>query len=202
MERKCLFTFDNFVISRMELNEILCRIYPLPTESLNEIINNTNRLEVKKGTMLIEADKICHYVYFISKGITRAFCCTKGRDITFWIGEEGTVALSMQSYINGLPGYESIVTLEDSVVYRISIENLHNLYQQDIHLANWGRVFAEKEILRAEKALIPQLFTTGRERYEQLLREQPHLLNRIPLENLASFLGMTPVSLSRIRSKL
>lgn len=75
------------------------------------------------------------------------------------------------------------------------------MYRQDIHLANWGRVFAEKEILRAEKSLIPQLFTTGRERYEALLAEQPHLLNRIPLENLASYLGLTPVSLSRIRSE-
>ncbi|MCM1356278.1 MAG: Crp/Fnr family transcriptional regulator [Staphylococcus sp.] len=151
---------------------------------------------------MVEADKVCPSVYFIANGIVRAYCFAKGRDITFWIGEEGTVALSMQSYINGTPGYENIIALEDCVLYRISINQLHDLYRHDIHLANWGRAFAEKEILRAEMSLIPQLFTTGRERYEQLLKDRPHLLNRIPLENLASYLGITPVSLSRIRNRI
>lgn len=184
----------------MELTEILTRIYPLPPVSIDKIAEMAHRVRMKKGTLLVEADKVCRNVFFVAQGIVRAFCYAKGRDITFWIGEEGTVALSMQSYINGKPGYESVVTIEDSLLYKISIDNLHELYSHDIHIANWGRVFAEKELLRAEKALIPQLFTTGSERYEQLLREQPHLLNRIPLENLASYLGVTPVSLSRIRS--
>lgn len=183
----------------MELTEILTRIYPLPPASIDKIAEKSERVEMKKGTVLVEADKVCRNVFFVAEGIVRAFCYAKGRDITFWIGEEGTVALSMQSYINGKPGYESIVTIEDCILYKISVDDLHELYRNDIHIANWGRIFAEKEILRAEEALIPQLFTTGSERYEQLLREKPHLLNRIPLENLASYLGVTPVSLSRIR---
>ena len=183
----------------MKLTEILTRIHPLPPESIDKISEKVERIEMKKGSMLVEAGKVCRDVFFVAEGIVRAFCYAKGRDITFWIGEEGTVALSMQSYINGKPGYESIVTIEDCTLYKISVDNLHELYLNDIHIANWGRIFAEKEILRAEKALIPQLFTTGSERYEQLLKEQPHLLNRIPLENLASYLGVTPVSLSRIR---
>lgn len=185
----------------MELTEILTQINPLPAESLRSIADMAQRVEVKKDTMLVEAGKICRSVYFVAQGIVRAYCYAKGRDITFWIGEEGTVALSMQSYINSMPGYENIVAIENCILYEVSSEDLHRLYRQDIYLANWGRVFAEKEILRAEKALIPQLFTTGSERYERLLREQPQLLNRIPLENLASYLGLTPVSLSRIRGK-
>ncbi len=185
----------------MELTEILTRIYPLPQESLNSIILKAEKVELPRGTLLIEADKVCRNVFFVAKGIVRAYCYAKGRDITFWIGDEGTVALSMLSYINATPGYENIVTIEDCILYRISVEDLHRLFHSDIHIANWGRVFAEKEILRAEKSLIPQLFTTGSERYEQLLKEQPQLLNRIPLENIASYLGVTPVSLSRIRSK-
>lgn len=183
----------------MELNEILSSICPLPSESVARITDKAERIKVRKGCLLVEADRICRDVYFISKGIVRAYCLANGRDITFWIGEEGTVALSMQSYINGVPGYENIVTLEECILYRITVDELHHLYRQDIDLANWGRVFAEKEILRAEESLIPQLFTTGRERYEKLLNDKPHLLNRIPLENLASYLGVTPVSLSRIR---
>lgn len=184
----------------MELTEILTRINPLPPESLDKIAEKVERVGRKKGTILVEAGKVCRNVFFVAEGIVRAYCYAKGRDITFWIGEEGTVALSMQSYINGEPGYESIVTIEDCILYRLSVDALQELYQHDIHIANWGRKFAEKEILRAEKVLIPQLFTTGGERYERLLREHPGLLNRMPLENLASYLGVTPVSLSRIRS--
>ena len=185
----------------MDLTEILTRITPLTPESIHKIAERVEKIDVRKGRMLVEADKVCRNVYFVAKGIVRAFCYAKGREITFWIGEEGTVALSMQSYINGKPGYETIVTIEDSTLYKISVDDLHDLFRHDIYIANWGRIFAEKEILRAEKNLIPQLFTTATERYEQFVKERPHLLNRIPLEHLASYLGVTPVSLSRIRSK-
>lgn len=185
----------------MELPEILTNIHPLPSESLERFSAKAREVEMKRGTMLVEAERVCREIFFVAKGIVRAYCYAKGRDITFWIGEEGTVALSMQSYINAKPGYENIVTIEDCKLYRMSIDELHELYLHDINICNWGRVFAEKEILRAEKALIPQLYTTGSERYEHLLREHPQLLNRIPLENLATYLGVTPVSLSRIRNK-
>ncbi len=185
----------------MDLPDILNQIYPLPPESLDKMSEIVELTEVKKGTLIVEADKICRNIFFVAQGIVRAYCYAKGRDITFWIGDEGSVALSMQSYINNIPGYEYIVTIEDCILYKMSVDNLKHLFRHDINIANWGRVFAEKEILRAEKSLIPQLFTTGKERYEALLRQQPQLLNRIPLENIASFLGVTPVSLSRIRGQ-
>ena len=77
-----------------------------------------------------------------------------------------------------------------------------DLFEEDIDIANWGRKLAELEFLRAEEKLIPLLFTTASERYRVLLERTPDLLQRIPLECLASYLGITPVSLSRIRAKL
>lgn len=186
----------------MELPEILCNIYPLPPAAIAKIAELAETVTAEKGATIISSDRIDGYVYFVAKGIVRAFCNADGRDITFWIGAEGSVALSMQGYINGRKGYESIITIEHCSLYRVPVKALHNLYLTDIDIANWGRVFAEKEILRAEKSLIPQLFTTGRERYEALQREQPQLLNRIPLEVLATYLGLTPVSLSRIRAQI
>lgn len=186
----------------MKLTDILNNIHHLPETSLSRLTELAEPLSVGKNEIIISADTVCHDVYFIAEGIVRAFSYAKGREITFWIGTEGSVALSMQSYINGSPGYENIVTLEPCRLFRISVSALKALYHTDIEIANWGRKFAEKEILRAEKTLIPQLFTTGKERYETLLREHPQLLNRIPLEKLASYLGLTPVSLSRIRGSL
>lgn len=186
----------------MELIDILDGIHHIPHESAYRLIDMTERISVDKNKIIISAGHVCRDVYFVSEGIVRAYSYAKERDITFWIGAEGSVALSMQSYIDDRPGYESIVTLEKCILYRIPTNDLHDLYSTDIHLANWGRKFAEKEILRAEKNLIPQLFSTGRERYEALLHNQPERLRRIPLENLASYLGLTPVSLSRIRNNI
>ena len=73
---------------------------------------------------------------------------------------------------------------------------------EDIHIANWARRFAESEFLRTEQKLIPMLFLPAARRYETLLRERPELLRRVPLETLASYLGITPVSLSRIRARM
>lgn len=99
-------------------------------------------------------------------------------------------------------GYESVECIEDTVLYVLRHATLTSLFADDVNIANWGRRFAEKEMLRTEERLIPQLFTTAAERYSSLMANHPELLRRVPLEHLASYLGVTPVSLSRIRATL
>ena len=108
----------------------------------------------------------------------------------------------MKSFVNDEKWYETIELMEDSVLYMLERGQLYRLFEEDIHIANWGRKFAEKELLKTEERLIPLLFTTASERYRKLLRDNPELLLRLPLECLASYLGITPVSLSRIRAEL
>ena len=104
---------------------------------------------------------------------------------TFWIGKEGDTIVSLMSYVYGRPGYESVELMEDSILYKASREALGKLFMEDIGIANWGRKFAKTEFMRTE---------------QKLLSEHPDLLQRLPLECLASYLGITPVSLSRIRA--
>lgn len=184
----------------MELPGILNRIYPLPQTSVSAVSACVEQIELERHTVVIDNRRPDRNVFFVRRGLLRAYVIADGREITFWIGDEGSVALSMESYVNGMPGYEVIETIEDSSLFRISLDNLEKLYLTDIHLANWGRKFAEKEIIRAERCLIPQLHTTATHRYLMLMRENPMLVNRVPQEYLASYLGVTPVSLSRIRA--
>lgn len=92
--------------------------------------------------------------------------------------------------------------MEDSLLYVLKRSDLERFLAEDIHIANWARRFAESEFLRTEQKLIPMLFLPAARRYETLLRERPELLRRVPLETLASYLGITPVSLSRIRARM
>ena len=81
-------------------------------------------------------------------------------------------------------------------------QSLHELFGKDIHIANWGREFAEQELLKTEERFIGRQFKTSLERYRDLMNHTPDLLQRVQLGYIASYLGITQVSLSRIRAKI
>ncbi|MFA1771697.1 Crp/Fnr family transcriptional regulator [Rufibacter glacialis] len=155
-----------------------------------------------KGHLLIRADHIEPNLYFIKKGIARAFAYQGGEEVTFWFGREGDPVISMKSYIENQKGYESIELLEESVLYELKAVTLQKLFVEDLHLANWGRRFAEQELIKTEERLISRQFRSASERYQQLLRENPDLVQRVQLGHIASFLGITRGSLSRIRAEI
>ncbi|MCB0633521.1 MAG: cyclic nucleotide-binding domain-containing protein, partial [Lewinella sp.] len=131
----------------MELEQIINRIYPLPATSLSIFKKNARSVCYPKGTILLKAGRVENNVYFIRKGIVRAYVYQNDHEVTFWFGREGEAVISMKSYIDSEPGYEDIELLEDCELYSLTSEDLHRLYEQNIHIANWGRKFAEKELL-------------------------------------------------------
>lgn len=186
----------------MELKAILDKIYELPDASKNSISEVISEEVYPKGYRLLNADKIERNIYFVKQGIVRAYTNSEGNEITFWFGREGDTVVSMRSYVDNRQGYENIELLEDGILYKLNVDALNNLFAQDIHIANWGRRFAEQELLKTEERLIARQFKTASERYEQLMNETPELLQRIQLSYIASYLGITQVSLSRIRAKI
>ena len=141
-------------------------------------------------------------LYFIKSGVARAYNQSDSTDVTFWFGMEGSSVMSYNSYMKGTPGYESIELLESSELYQIDYPDLERLYTTDIEIANWGRKLVEKEIIRVEERLISRLLLNAGDRYRELMRDQPALLQRVQLSHIASYLGITPVSLSRIRAEI
>ena len=186
----------------MDIHEIINRIYRMPEASADKVVKHLSKITYPKGYHILEAGKTETNIFFIEKGIARAYIPVDGKEVTFWIGKEGSTIVSLKSYVNNQQGYESMELMENSVLYLLKRKDLHELFKEDIHIANWGRKFAESEFLQTEERLISLLFTTASERYMKLIQNNPELLQRIPLECLASYLGITPVSLSRIRAKL
>lgn len=171
----------------MDIRTIISRIHSLPESSLEKLEESLTRVDRPKGFRLTETGKVESNVFFLSEGIARAYLPVDGKEVTFWIGAEGSTLMSMKSFVNDEKGYETIELMEDSVLYMLERGQLYRLFEEDIHIANWGRKFAEKELLKTEERLIPLLFTTASERYRKLLRDNPELLLRLPLECLASF---------------
>jgi signal-transduction protein with cAMP-binding, CBS, and nucleotidyltransferase domain len=189
-------------LQAMNIKVIVNSIYPMPESSVEKLESRLTMVSFPKGYHLLEADKLEPDVFFLDKGIACAYIHRGGRKVTFWIGREGSTIMSLRSYVSNQKGYETVELMEDSDLYMLKRSDLYQLFNEDIHIANWGRKFAEMEFLRTEERLIPALYTTASERYQSLLVDDPELLQRIPLETLASYLGITPVSLSRIRAKI
>ena len=177
---------------------LLQKIHEIPSSAVKLIENKVQMLEVKKGELLVKSGSRNNFVYLIAEGLVRGY---DANDVTFWFGEAGDVVLSLKTYTEDLSGYESMEALEKTLVYKISIKDLKELYQTNLHWANWGRVMAEKELVKAEKRLLSRQFLSAGERYAELMEQHPNLLQRVPLGMIASYLGITQVSLSRIRAE-
>lgn len=186
----------------MKIDVILNQIYQLPECSANRLKSHISFVTYPKGHILVQAGTIERKIYFIKTGIVRAFSAHEERDITFWFGEEGETVISMKGYVENKRGYENMELLEDCELYVLDIANLQSLYLEDIQIANWGRKFAELELLKIEERLISRELLEATQRYKELLAHYPSLMRRVPLKYIASYLGITQVSLSRIRKSI
>lgn len=192
--------FSPYISNCMDIDEIIAQLYMLPDASAAALKAKAREASFPRGHTLLRADRVERSIYFIRKGLVRAYSDADNGQVTFWFGREGDPVLSMKSYISNERSYENIELLEDCHFYEFAISELRSLYHQDVHLANWGRKLAENELIKAEERLISMQFKSAQERYDDLLREQPELLLRAQLGHIASYLGMSQVSLSRIRS--
>ncbi|WP_179197617.1 Crp/Fnr family transcriptional regulator [Hymenobacter crusticola] len=187
---------------RMTLTDILQTTYPLPGTSLAKILALAEYIELPKGTRLFRDDQVAQHIYVLQHGLARAYAQRADREVTFWFSDEGAVIVSIRSYTEQAVSYEIIELLEDSGLFRLNMHALRQLYQTDVHLANWGRAMVERVWLQTEQQLIARQFRTAAERYADLLLQSPHLLQRVPLGHIASYLGITQVTLSRVRAQL
>jgi CRP-like cAMP-binding protein len=187
---------------RLTLSELLLATYPLPPASLDRLLALAEYVELPKGSVLFRDDVLAHYVYVLQWGLARVYARRADREVTFWFSEEGSVLASIRGYTEQAVSYETMELLEDSGLFQLNMRALHALYREDIHLANWGRVLVERVWQQTEQQLIARQFRTAEERYADLLRHSSHLLHRVALGHLASYLGITQVTLSRVRAKL
>ena len=186
----------------MDLEEIINKIYQIPQNSRETILANVTEVSLQKGHLLLQAGKVETNIYFIKSGLVRAYADTEDRQVTFWFGKEGDAVLSMKSYVAAQRGYENIELLENCALYKLESACLRDLFNTDINLANLGRTLVERELLRTEERLISMQFKTASQRYADLIDSHAGLLQRVQLGHIASYLGITQVSLSRIRSEI
>jgi CRP-like cAMP-binding protein len=130
-----------------------------------------------------------------------SFYFKEGKDITDWLSAEGTFAGSMISFLTQLPDVRGIELLEPSLLWSFGHEDLEKLYKQYHEIERLGRLLSNHAYILVQQRFDDLLFTTSMERYHKLLQQNPTIIQRVPLGMIASYLGITQETLSRIRAQ-
>ena len=168
-------------------------------EAFEEAISFMHVQFVQKNNLFVESGKLGRKFGFILSGMMRAYFLDDGKEITSCICSDNSFASSTTSLITQTPSEINIQALEDTYILTMSFEDLNKLFTKYPFWANVGRLIAEKEFLYSDCRLRCYSNQEATEKYMQLLRDNPGIINRVPLQYIASLLGIRPETLSRIR---
>lgn len=186
-------------VSMNQLKEAFGEMVRLSFEAEQAFIAIIDRKEVRKKTILQEEGRFCNYVYFIEKGMARTFYHKDGKEVTYWIAGENEFVGAMGSFFSRTVSNKNVETLEDCILWEFNYNRLDELYAQSKEMERMGRLFACYGIALQEKRFDDLHCMSARERYDLLLQNHPHIIQRVPLGIIASYLGVTQETLSRIR---
>jgi len=161
--------------------------------------------KLKKKQYFAEADKVCNKVGFIVKGSVRYFNIKDGEDITGYFSFENEFVSSYKSYLTGLPGHAYIQALEESLLITFTRKDMDEMLSDPMlayKMERFGRLISEHYLCCYEDRVTAFITQTPEERYLELLNTGREILQRMPQHYIANFLGITPVSLSRIRKRI
>lgn len=178
------------------------KYYPLSGAAKNALENCFEKIVLEKNELLLREGNICRYLYFLEQGAARGFYILDGKEITHWFGFENDFVTSFHSFITGQAAVENIQLIENSTLWRIAKTDLEALYNSYHEIERLVRIVYEKYYIRLEERYVNAQFKSAKERYEQLLVQSPHILERVSLGSIASYLGISQETLSRIRSRI
>jgi len=162
------------------------------------------RLQIKtfkKGESIVKQGEVCNYVYYIEKGFCRFHKVVNGKEIsTGFIGENEYVS-AYDSFLTRKPAFENLDALEDTEMHMLSFDDMQFLYKQFPVYQLFGRIMAEMLFIWITERSNALLLLTPEQRYQRMIDNESKLLQRIPQYMLASYIGVTPEHLSRIRKK-
>lgn len=187
-----------------ELFETLNLISPVEETDIQFLLQNSKELSLKKGEFLLKEGQTAKSIYFVIDGVFRIYQNVNGKEVTsyFSYADRNPFAASFPSFLTQSSSNEYVEAIEAASVVSISYDQLNNLYESSKSFERLGRILAEKNYLLAIERINSLQYQSAGDRYNIFMKIYPGLLNRIPHHYIASYLGVTPESLSRIRKEL
>ena len=180
-----------------EISSLYCKMSPLGIDVLSQILVP---IKLQKGDIVLPEGEVCRAMYFVKRGMVRQFYYKNGKDVTEHFSFEGRIVFCIESFLKQEPSRLIVEALEDCVLYAIPYEAWHISMLQNQEMELLYRKILEHVAISSQEHADSQRFENATERYERLLREKPEIVLRAPMVYIASFLQMTPETLSRVRN--
>lgn len=156
---------------------------------------------VAARTILLREGEISRKAYYIEKGCVRLWFNNNGKDVTFQFFFEGEGVSSIESFRTRQPSLFTIETIEPCILHTITQKDFQSILDNSPAIRKQVEEYNFRRLILYQKLFLSRIKNTPQQRYEELLKSYPKILQRIPQHYIASYLGITPVSLSRIRNR-
>ncbi|HRX48455.1 MAG TPA: Crp/Fnr family transcriptional regulator [Spirochaetota bacterium] len=187
----------------MDLKERVTAAIPELRDYWPEIKDLFSFRRIPEKTILLEEGDVSKYLYIVSKGCLRLFVINEdGREVTAQFFFENQMVASMESAFTGKPGRMYLESIEESEVVVIRINDFRKISERFSEMNKFMVNFLQQRLLYYTDLYTSFILNTPEERYEKLLKDNPEMIERVPHHYIASYLGITAVSLSRIRSRI
>lgn len=184
------------------LKDCISKQVSIDKASLGNILSMFETVELKKGDYFLRSGSICRKMAFIDLGYLRMYDIADGKEITFWIGSSGKFITSLSSFVFQTNNFWNIQAITDCKLYVINRKKHFKLSETEPKWLEFDNLLLAHSFALLEKSMFAQLHTTAQQRFETLLDEDPELFQHVPLQYIASMIGITPESLSRLRKNL
>ncbi len=186
--------------------DTLKNIYQHPAfseEDLKLIFEKHQKLTFKKGEFFLKENEVSNEYFILESGVARSFVFDiDNNDITINFFTESDIVIEASSIFQRIPSMENIQAETDCVVWKIDFENFQEMFLTIPALAEWGRAWMSYQLFYLKQKSVEVITKSATERYLDLIKVKPEVLKFAPLKNIASYLGITDTSLSRIRKEI
>ncbi len=185
-----------------KIKSYITNVIQMDDRTFNSALDYFVIRHIKKGDYLLREGQICNHITYINEGLFRTFYIKNGIEINTCFCMENSITSSQESFVNQIVSKEYIQAIEDASIVSLSHESLMKLYQFDPKWESLSRILTEKECARLSERIDTLSFETAKEKYLHLLKKQPEIIQRVAIQHIASYIGVSRETLSRIRSKI
>jgi len=188
--------------SRQDFITYLEGFIPLSSEAKTALLDALQVRQYAKREHIVPLNGVNDVISFIAKGCVREYYLNnQAEEVVVWFGIENDIAVSLPSFIAKQPSHTALQAIEPTNVIQLSRGELYQLYDRFHEIERLGRIIAEHYLMNSDSYIQELQTQNAAERYHNLMAQKPQILQRVPLSMIASFLGISGETLSRIRAK-